>query len=97
MLIYFRKDVADAVAGGFELIAAPVSKSPLSKGARLAAAVIVATPIALIVAVSYELFLPESMLSTMRSIYVVAATTIVYSIAPVSSNFFTNCATVDLF
>lgn len=78
MLIYFRKDVADAVAGGFELIAAPVSKSPLSKGARLAAAVIVATPIALIVAVSYELFLPESMLSTMRSIYVVAATTIVF-------------------
>ena len=61
-----------------ELIAAPVSKSPLSKGARLAAAVIVATPIALIVAVSYELFLPESMLSTMRSIYVVAATTIVF-------------------
>jgi len=26
MLIYFRKDVTSAIAGGFELVAAPVSK-----------------------------------------------------------------------
>ncbi|HCN92216.1 MAG TPA: UDP-diphosphatase [Hyphomonas sp.] len=78
MLIYFRKDVTSAIAGGFELVAAPISKSPLSKGARLAAAVIVATPVAVLVAFAYEKFLPESMLESMRSIYVVAATTIIF-------------------
>ena len=78
MLIYFRKDVTSAIAGGFELVAAPVSKSPLSKGARLAAAVIVATQVAVLVAFAYEKFLPESMLESMRSIYVVAATTIIF-------------------
>ena len=78
MLIYFRKDVTSAIAGGFELVAAPVSKSPLSKGARLAAAVVVATPVAVLVAFAYEKFLPESMLESMRSIYVVAATTIIF-------------------
>ena len=78
MLIYFRKDVTSAIAGGFELVAAPISKSPLSKGARLAAAVIVATPVAVLVAFAYEKFLPDSMLESMRSIYVVAATTIIF-------------------
>ena len=78
MLIYFRKDVTSAIAGGFELVAAPISKSPLSKGARLAAAVVVATPVAVLVAFAYEKFLPESMLESMRSIYVVAATTIIF-------------------
>ena len=48
MLIYFRKDVMAAIIGGFELLASPVTKKPLSQGARLAACVIVATPIALI-------------------------------------------------
>jgi undecaprenyl-diphosphatase len=78
MLIYFRKDVTSAIAGGFELVAAPISKSPLSKGARLAAAVIVATPVAVPVAFAYEKFLPESMLESMRSINDVAATTIIF-------------------
>ena len=31
MLIYFRKDVGLAVLGGFELLAAPVTKKPLSQ------------------------------------------------------------------
>lgn len=78
MLIYFRKDVLSALAGGFELVAAPVSKAPLSRGARLAAAVIVATPVAILVAVAYEKLLPQSMLEHMRSIYVVAATTVLF-------------------
>lgn len=78
MLIYFRKDVASAIAGGAELAAAPVRKAPLSNGARLAAAVIVATPVALLVAILYEMFLPEDMLNGVRNIYVVAATTILF-------------------
>ena len=53
MLLYFRKDVASAVLGGFELAAAPVTKKPLSPGARLALCILVATPIALVVAALY--------------------------------------------
>jgi undecaprenyl-diphosphatase len=78
MLIYFRKDVGMAIVGGFELVAAPVTKKPLSQGARLAACVIVATPIALIAALLYEAVLPQEMQDTLRSVYTVAGATIVF-------------------
>jgi len=71
MLIYFRKD-------GFELLGAPVSKKPLSQGARLAACVIVATPIALIAALLYEAVLPQEMQDALRSVYTVAGATIFF-------------------
>ncbi|WP_084397440.1 undecaprenyl-diphosphate phosphatase [Henriciella aquimarina] len=80
MLVYFRKDVALAVAGGVELLAAPVSKKKLSPGARLAACVIVATPIALIAALLYETALPASLQAGLRSPYTVAGATIVFGL-----------------
>lgn len=78
MLIYFRRDVALAFLGGFELLAAPVSKKPLSQGGRLAACVIVATPIALIAALLYEAVLPQDLQDMMRSVYTVAGATIFF-------------------
>lgn len=78
MLIYFRKDVALAFLGGFELLAVPVSKKPLSQGGRLAACVIVATPIALIAALLYEAVLPQDVQDMMRSVYTVAGATIFF-------------------
>jgi undecaprenyl-diphosphatase len=78
MLIYFRKDVGLAILGGFELLAAPVSKKPLSQGGRLAACVIVATPIALIAALLYEAALPQNLQDMMRSVYTVAGATIFF-------------------
>ena len=78
MLIYFRKDVILAFLGGFELLAAPVSKKPLSQGGRLAACVIVATPIALVAALLYEAVLPQGVLDMMRSVYTVAGATIFF-------------------
>lgn len=78
MLIYFRKDVMAAILGGFELLAAPVSKKPLSQGARLAACVIVATPIALIAGLLYEAVLPQGVQDGLRSVYTVAGATIVF-------------------
>ena len=78
MLIYFRKDVGLAILGGFELLAAPVSKKPLSQGGRLAACVIVATPIALIAALLYEAVLPQGLQDMMRSVYTVAGATIFF-------------------
>ncbi|MEM5518828.1 undecaprenyl-diphosphate phosphatase [Henriciella sp. AS95] len=80
MLVYFRKDVASAIVGGFELAAAPVTKQRLSPGARLAACVIIATPIALVAALLYEGFLPESAQNALRSIPTVAGATIVFGL-----------------
>lgn len=78
MLLYFRKDVALAIGGGFELIGAPVRKQPLSHGGRLALCILVATPFALIGAFLYQLLAPEAVWDVMRSIYAVAASTIVF-------------------
>lgn len=80
MLIYFRKDVWSAILGGFELVGAPISKKPLSRGANLALCIIVATPFALIVAALYEKLLPASIQDTLRSVETVAASTIVFGL-----------------
>ena len=76
MLIYFRKDVAAAFMGGFELIGAGFKSAPLSRGAHLALCIIVATPIAVVAAVAYEAFLPENMQAGLRSVWTVAGATI---------------------
>lgn len=78
MLLYFRKDVGAAVLGGFELVRAPVTQQPLSSGARLALCILVATPFALIGAVIYESLAPDAVWAAMRSVYAVAASTIVF-------------------
>ncbi|MEP1144645.1 MAG: undecaprenyl-diphosphate phosphatase [Henriciella sp.] len=76
MLIYFRKDVAAATLGGFELIGAGFRKTPLSRGAKLALCIIVATPIALAAAIAHEVFIPEGIQNSLRSIWTVAGATI---------------------
>lgn len=80
MLVYFRKDVASAFVGGFELAAAPVTKRALSPGARLAACVLIATPVALVAALLYEGFLPEDAQNALRSVPTVAGATIVFGL-----------------
>lgn len=76
MLIYFRKDVVAATLGGFELMGAGLRSAPLSRGAKLALCIIVATPIAVIAAVSYQVLLPETMQNGLRSVWTVAGATI---------------------
>ena len=78
MLIYFRKDVASAIAGGFELVLSPIRSQPLSQGARLALCVIVATPFALIAAMAYEKVFPLGVQDMLRSAYTVAFATIFF-------------------
>lgn len=80
MLVYFRKDVASALVGGVELAMVPVTKKALSPGARLAACVIVATPIALVAAIVYEALLPPGTQDALRSVQTVAGATIVFGI-----------------
>ncbi|MFN3313531.1 MAG: undecaprenyl-diphosphate phosphatase [Hyphomonas sp.] len=79
MLIYFRKDVSAALLGSVELATAPTRKGePLSRGAKLALCIIVATPFALVGAVIYERLAPAGFQQDMRTVYTVAASTIFF-------------------
>lgn len=76
MLIYFRKDVVAATIGGVELVAAPFRRTTLSRGAKLALCIIVATPFALAAALAHELFMPDALQAQLRSVWTVAGATI---------------------
>lgn len=76
MLIYFRRDVAAAARGGLELVRSKSRAAPLSRGAKLALCIIVATPIAVIAAIAHEVLIPESLQSSLRSVWTVIGATI---------------------
>lgn len=79
MLLYFRKDVIAALFGSFELARAPMrNPADLSRGARLALCIIVATPFAMIGAFLYDRFAPEAFQADMRTVYTVAGATIFF-------------------
>lgn len=78
MLLYFRKDVALAVRGGFELAALPANRKPLSAGGRLALCILVSMPLALAGAALYEAVAPAAVWQSLRSVYAVAGSTIVF-------------------
>ena len=80
MLIYFRRDVAAATLGGFELAASPFTRRPLSWGGQLALCIIVATPLALIAGVAYETAFPASVQDALRSVWTVGIATIVFGL-----------------
>lgn len=80
MLLYFRRDVGQAIAGGFELVG--LRRRPgsgLSQGARLALFVIVATPPGIAAGLAYELA-PPSVQQGLRTAEVIAAATIVFAL-----------------
>lgn len=81
MLIYFRKDVAAALLGSVELATAPARKGqPLSRGAKLALCILVATPFALVGAFIYERLAPAGFQQDMRTVYTVATATIIFGV-----------------
>ncbi len=75
MALYFRADMTRAIIGGFELLAAPLRRAPLSAAARLTLLMIVATPVALSAALAYALA-PEHLTAPLRTPRFVATTTI---------------------
>ena len=81
LLIYFWRDVSRAVAGGFELAAAPYSSAALSPSANLAKHILVATPFALIGAALYQFTVSDEAQNAIRTPYVIAATTIIFGLA----------------
>ena len=77
MLLYFRADIGRAITGGVELVTAPVRKpnAPLGPNAKLALFILIATPPGLAAGVAYQML---DIGALMRSIYVIAAATIVF-------------------
>lgn len=80
VLLYFWRDVTRAVAGGFQLAAAPVTRKALSPEAKLAALILISMPIALGVAVAHEAFLSDGIKHALRSVWTVAASTLVFGL-----------------
>lgn len=81
VLIFFWKDVARAFGGGFELVATPLTKKPISDNARLALLILISMPITLIVVGGFEIGASDALKGGLRGPLTVAATTLVFGIA----------------
>ncbi len=81
VLFYFWKDVARAVSGGFGLVLSPFKRGERSADQRLALHILASLPIAIFVILIYEAALDDGVKDVMRSVWVVAATSIIFGIA----------------
>ncbi len=81
VLLYFWRDVGRAFAGGVSLLLAPRREVPANADRRLAMNILASLPIAVMVIGAYEVLLPEDLKQSMRSVWVVAATSILFGIA----------------
>jgi len=80
VLLYFWRDVGRAISGGVELITARSKRDGLSSNARLALHILVSIPFAVAVMFLYEFLLPDGAKASMRSIWVVGATSIIFGL-----------------
>lgn len=81
VLLYFWKDIFRAVQGGFELVASPVTHKPHSENARLAVLILVSIPVAVALIFASEVVLSDTIQENLRSVWTVAATTLIFGIA----------------
>ncbi|MEM8616119.1 MAG: undecaprenyl-diphosphate phosphatase, partial [Pseudomonadota bacterium] len=80
VLLYFWRDVLRAIGGGVELVVAPFRQAKLSGSAHLALMILASMPIAFLAAIVHETLLPSQIQAAIRSVYTVAATTIVFGL-----------------
>lgn len=80
VLLYFWRDVSRATLGGFELVGSIGRSKSLSENGRLAALILASMPIALFGTLAYELLAPDTLKDGLRSVYTVAATTIIFGL-----------------
>lgn len=81
VLLYFWRDFSRAISGSPGLLSASLNKTPLSRNSRLSLNILASLPIALVVIVLYEFLLPDAAKENMRSVWVVAATSILFGLA----------------
>jgi len=80
VLAYFWTDIWRAIQGGFELVGLGRKPGGLSANARLAILILASLPAALLIAVVFTQ-LPETIQGSMRSLWVVITSTIVFGLA----------------
>ena len=78
VLLYFWKDVARAISGGFQLVGAFATKKPLSGDARLALLILASMPITFAAIVVYEALITDAAESALRSMWTVAGSTLIF-------------------
>lgn len=79
ILVYFRKDIALAIVGAFELIGIGRKSDGPSPAAHLASMILMATPVALLLAVAYTQ-LPDNLTDPIRGLWTVIAATIGFAL-----------------
>lgn len=72
MLIYFRKEIGEAIVGVFALPGAVASKRPLSSGERLAMNLIASLPLTIAGLAAARLLIPDELNASFRSVQGVA-------------------------
>ena len=80
VLVYFRRDVGRAIVGGVELVGQPFRGGTLSEAGKLAALILAATPVAVAIAGAYEVLKTDALEDQLRSVWVVATTSIVFGL-----------------
>lgn len=81
VLLYFWRDILRAVRGGFELVGRPFTDAPVTKDTKLAALILASIPAAVLIIFFSEVLLPDSAKAALRSVWTVAATTLVFGVA----------------
>ncbi len=80
MLIYFRKEIGEAIAGTFSLPGALSAKRTLSSGERLAMNLLASLPLTLAGLAAARLFIPDEVNAAVRSVQGVAIPLIAFGI-----------------
>jgi len=80
MLIYFRKDIGEAIVGTFSLPGALGAKRTLSSGERLAMNLLASLPLTILGLAIARLFIPDSVNEAVRSVQGVAIPLIFFGI-----------------
>jgi undecaprenyl-diphosphatase len=80
MLIYFRKEISEAVIGLFALPGAMAKKRRLSSGERLALNLVASLPLTVLGLAAARLFIPDEINDAVRSVHGVAIPLIVFGL-----------------
>lgn len=81
MLVYFRKEISEAIAGLFSLPGALSAKAALTDGERLAMNLLASLPLTVLGLAAAKLFLPDTVNDAVRSVHGVAIPLIVFGVA----------------
>ncbi|MEM9054226.1 MAG: undecaprenyl-diphosphate phosphatase [Pseudomonadota bacterium] len=81
VLLYFWRDFIRALSGGLTLPYQVLNRAPFTQNQHLAMMILASLPITIITILLYEALLPDTAKDSLRSVWVVGSTSIVFGIA----------------